>query len=264
MDLNIYTILPELRPYVKVICSMETGRESGTLPLRVLPDTCVELFINYSQVPLAHFSAATPFDNARSFVVFRMNHFMDIQMKAGSGCIAVCLKPGAACHFFRVPLNALSNCAVGIHQLWENAVSDMEERAGTASTNSERANIIQLYLIERLRETKKEDKTIQYCLQKVNLTGGRITVEQLSAEAGISQRQLGRKFNAYVGLTPKEFLNISRFISSLGKIRKKTSPDLTGLAYDSGYYDQAHFIHDYQRYAGVSPGQLLSSRQFIY
>lgn len=35
----------------------------------------------------------------------------------------------------------------------------------------------------------------------------------------------------------------------------KQYTNLTALAYDAGYYDQAHFIKDFKEFVGISPKQ---------
>jgi AraC-like DNA-binding protein len=58
-----------------------------------------------------------------------------------------------------------------------------------------------------------------------------------------------------VGIGPKVFSRIVRFQRTLRRIAR------TGLlpaALDSGYYDQAHFIHDFKQFAGETPASYTS------
>ena len=60
-----------------------------------------------------------------------------------------------------------------------------------------------------------------------------------------------------MGLTPKGFLKIIRFQKAIKEIAASKKADWTGIAYDSGYYDQAHFINDFKAFSGYTPEQYL-------
>lgn len=234
-----------------------TGKDDNRAPFRVVPDTCVELFINYTSTSLATISNNKNFKSGHSFVVSRMSSYMDVEMQPGSGCIAICFNPGTAYHFFPLPMNEVTDSVVGTEHLWGNATYELEERVADAHTNDERVSIIQQYLIQQLVKKQQPDKAIAHCLWQINLYKGQFTLNQLSNETGISLRQLGRRFNNCVGLSPKEYTRINRFLHSLVQLKKYPAISLTEVAYESGYYDQAHFIHDCKSYSGYSPGELL-------
>jgi AraC-like DNA-binding protein len=60
-------------------------------------------------------------------------------------------------------------------------------------------------------------------------------------------------FAADVGLTPKVFSRVLRFQRVLALIRRDRQIDWADVAVASGYYDQAHFIHDFRAFSGMSP-----------
>jgi AraC-like DNA-binding protein len=47
---------------------------------------------------------------------------------------------------------------------------------------------------------------------------------------------------------------VFRFHKVLKQVHGNREPDWVGVALDCGYYDQAHLIHEFQEFAGVSPG----------
>jgi len=240
------------------------GTASGLPPFRVLPDTCTELFINYIDNIPTVISGKSTADYQRSFLVSRMNRFMDVQSPPITGLITVCFFPGATRHFFALPMNEIANDVTGLQHLWKGMLIEIEDRIVSANTNDDRVMILQQYLFNELKKNYKADKTIEYCLWQLNSAKGQISIGSLSDDTGISNRQLLRRFNDSVGLSPKEFARITKFISSLSVLKKYPSMSLTEIAYESGYYDQAHFIHDYKEFAGYSPGQLLASSHCIY
>ncbi len=85
-------------------------------------------------------------------------------------------------------------------------------------------------------------------------------VAQVAAHIGLSQRRFIEVFRNEVGLTPKAFSRVCRFQHVLGRVETATHVDWTSVAYDCGYFDQAHFIHDFREFAGVSPTRYLRHR----
>jgi AraC-like DNA-binding protein len=67
-------------------------------------------------------------------------------------------------------------------------------------------------------------------------------------------------FRNEVGLTPKLYCRIRRFQNVVAAIHKLREPDLAEMALCCGYFDQAHFIHDFRVFSGVSPSAYLKYR----
>jgi AraC-like DNA-binding protein len=51
-----------------------------------------------------------------------------------------------------------------------------------------------------------------------------------------------------------------RLHEAAARLKAGASPDLTALAQDLGYFDQAHFIRDFRRHVGESPGRFIKGR----
>lgn len=72
-------------------------------------------------------------------------------------------------------------------------------------------------------------------------------------KTGLSPRQLRRKFNQYIGTSPKNFGRVVRFQNILRAKPSTQSLSKNKLFYDVGYYDQAHFIKEFKTFYGVPP-----------
>jgi transcriptional regulator GlxA family with amidase domain len=79
-------------------------------------------------------------------------------------------------------------------------------------------------------------------------------VRHLVAELPTSERQLERRFERVVGLTPKRYAALLRFERAVAALR--TGVALGTVAIEAGYYDQAHFNRDFRRFAGTTPTRL--------
>ncbi len=228
--------------------------------IQVLPDTCVELFVNYTSTPVAIIGHEL---HKRSIVTARMSRSMEVQMRKGAGCLAICFYPGMAYPFFRLPMQVLSDTTVTLSNLWSGTVMEMEDKLANASDNNVRVVIAQKYLLQQLA-LGEQDLQLTYWLRLMQRSGGSISATDIANDTGLSRRHLSRKFQQYMGLSPKTYLGVCRFMRSLHSLKKYPALSLTQVAYESGYYDQAHFNRDYKMYTGHTPGEVLRAQYIVY
>ena len=78
-----------------------------------------------------------------------------------------------------------------------------------------------------------------------------------------SERWLQKRYTEVYGMSFKQIQSNLRFQQThqllWRTLSKRQSINLTELAYRSGYFDQAHFIKDFKRYTGMTPGQYLKT-----
>ena len=89
---------------------------------------------------------------------------------------------------------------------------------------------------------------------------GHVDLRELSRGTGFSREHLIRRFREQIGLTPKAYANVLRFNHALATARMG-NVSWAEIAHACGYYDQAHLINDFQRYAGRAPSSLLQDRR---
>ncbi|WP_104181856.1 helix-turn-helix transcriptional regulator [Arthrobacter sp. B0490] len=81
-----------------------------------------------------------------------------------------------------------------------------------------------------------------------------LTVAQLCAETGLSERALQRLIHRRLGLTPKWLIQRRRLQEAAERLRT-TLGTLAGTAAMLGYADQAHFTRDFSRVTGTTPSK---------
>ena len=64
-----------------------------------------------------------------------------------------------------------------------------------------------------------------------------------------------RGFQQVIAISPKVFARILRFQEAQRRLMFDPDADLTGLAYECGYFDQAHFIKDFKAFVGKTPSE---------
>jgi len=94
------------------------------------------------------------------------------------------------------------------------------------------------------------DSRKQKLFELIYNSNGAMTVAELSEKVFWSSRQINRYFNQHFGLTLKAYCNILRFRSSFQHIKDGN------LFPEQNFADQAHFIKEVKKLAGVNPKQL--------
>lgn len=82
-------------------------------------------------------------------------------------------------------------------------------------------------------------------------------VSELSEKLNISSKTLNRKFNVYLNLSVKDFIEIAHFRKTFNHyLNNNNHNKLTDLAYQFNYYDQSDFINQFRKITGINPKNL--------
>ena len=111
------------------------------------------------------------------------------------------------------------------------------------------------YFINLIENTTFDnDSRLYNAIEKILQEFGVLNIEQ-DLNTGISQRQLRRLFEFYIGDTAKTFAKVVRFQNILRAKPSSQSLRQNKLFFDVGYYDQAHFIKEFKNFYGVTPSK---------
>ncbi|MGH9908073.1 MAG: helix-turn-helix domain-containing protein [Pyrinomonadaceae bacterium] len=260
-----YPVHAALAPFVKCIWSQESagaifraGRE------RILPDSCVELVIHFRDPFLTYFADGTSDVQPQGFVAGQMKRFLEIEPAGRIGLIAIRFRARGAYLFFQRPLSEVAAGIVDLGDVWKEQASELTERFALACGMKARVQIIEEELLGLLSVNGRYDHTVDQGLKLIDANRGQLNVAQLAAHLGVSTRQLTRRFQQTVGLSPKEFARVSRFLHVVRSLRNREPTTLTETALTCGYYDQSHFNHEFREMAGMSPGEFFNFPNVVF
>ncbi|MCB0599152.1 MAG: AraC family transcriptional regulator [Lewinellaceae bacterium] len=137
----------------------------------------------------------------------------------------------------------------------------LQEKLEEAEVPEKMAKLLDAYFLQKLKGKREGNPAIKQAMGALAREGGAVQFQTLLKESGVGSRHLRRLFNQYLGMPPRDFLRIYRFYRAYWALLGGRYSSLTTLALDAGYYDQAHFIHDFHHFTGLSPQQLLE-REF--
>jgi AraC-like DNA-binding protein len=180
------------------------------------------------------------------------SRFFIIDTACQAEVIGVHFKPGGAFPFFKLPADELQNQHVALEDLWGARASELRERVLAAATPQAKVEVMERILVAQAFRGFERHPAVGFALQEFRrpeLPAVGVVTEQI----GLSSRRFIQVFSQEVGLAPKLFCRVQRFQQVVSKVQNGQDPDWTEIALDCGYFDQAHFIHDFKAFSGLSP-----------
>jgi AraC-like DNA-binding protein len=214
---------------------------------RVVPDGCIDII----------FVRRSPTADYRVSVVGTMTAPVFEALADYVDYIGIRFAPGGFMHFFDMPPDQLTDRVVLFESLSSSSMP--AEQMAENDNIQARLRILEDDLNWRLT-SERQDPILTSLLEIISLSRGNVPMRQLADAANWSPRHLRRAFRESVGVSPKTFCRITRFKNALRALRHSLQPDLLTVALDAGYYDQAHFIHDFNHLYGSSPSIVLKDR----
>ena len=168
--------------------------------------------------------------------------------------VGIQFRPGGAFPFLRMPASEAENASVDLEDLWPRRTGEIRERLLAASSVASMLADLERCLLEQLVRPLELHPAVVYALGQFRRSAHAGRVAAVTDRIGLSSRRFIELFRRQVGLTPKVFCRVRRFQHVLGTIHhSKTDVDWAQIALECGYYDQPHFIHDFQSFSGLTP-----------
>jgi AraC-like DNA-binding protein len=259
MKLLTRTPRPPLSEFVELLWFYQ-GCPQPHLKERALPTGTMELVVNLSHDQLRVFDRHES-HSFRSFpgsmVCGAHSEFFVIEPNQDQSIVGVHFKPGGAFPFFNLPAGELHNTHLSLETLWGTKAGELRERLLEARTPDGQFIILEQFLLEQASGCLSRHAAVAVGLSAFQRVPHSRKIAEVVGQIGISQRRFIEVFRDQVGLTPKQFCRVRRFQSVLRLIGKGRRVDWIDIALACGYYDQAHFINDFQAFSGLNPAAYL-------
>lgn len=255
-----YTIppAPEISSYVRFFWVLESNA-SGEHPYihRSLADGCCEIIFHYQGKFDEVLTDGSLVSSLYSGVSGPSQKFSRFCIREGFGIFGAYLYPFAVSLLFGIPTSALSNNIPDLATVLGQEGRDLEEQIILAPDNNTRIQILKIFITSKLRSFKSYQPSVVSAILHIINMKGIVNVKDVAVQHNLSTRQFERNFKTWAGFGPKLYSRIIRFQAATSKYKGKHK-SLTEVAYDCGYYDQSHFIHDFKEFSGFHPKQYFS------
>jgi AraC-like DNA-binding protein len=168
-------------------------------------------------------------------------------------------RKGRAGVFLDMPVEELHNVDARVADVCGASAASLRERLLDAAGPDARLDLLERWLHERLVRGIEIDPAIAWAVRQFERRPG-TRVGDVTNRIGRSARWFVNRFAGDTGMTPKVFSRVQRFQHALRRAHARTDISLADLAAAAGYFDQAHFNHDFRSIAGMTPGEYLAGR----
>lgn len=226
-------------------------------PIQLNPEGKFELIFQidglFSQVPhsIDHWSVRPKF-----FIGgLHMKSYSVRAHQEQSTLISVNFSPKGARCFIPAELHHFKNKLIPIQDVFRGQQLSWIHELQDAKGIEQQLDLIEQFLIQVFRE--KLNSPVDQALDIIFQKKGLAKIQELAEEVFLSPAQFRKRFNAEIGMSPKEYCKVIRINHVLKELDQHDGYSLTELAYQWNYFDQAHFIKDFKNFTGSTPKQYI-------
>jgi len=161
---------------------------------------------------------------------------------------------------FRRKANWLTDSIADFSEAHPQVATTLDHRLRSQPGGIESVISVMEYVLRELVASATEVPRVEAVINDITRSNGLIRMRDLYSKQPITSRQIRRDFTEVVGISPKHFAKICQINAVVKAMMDSDSERLRSLALDHGFYDQAHFIHDFRKFVAMDPGGFLRDK----
>ena len=247
---------PALARFIECFWTLEDDGRGPRTPQPVLPDGCTEWILNFADRFRQQNSGGEWRRQPRHILAGQMDHGIVIAPTGRVDLLGIRFRPAGASAFLQIPARQLSGRIHALNEVAPLFARALDSRVAECRSTAERvaaAEGVLLGLLHNRMTSRGADRSVEACVAQMVERHGNVSISALALSAGLSRRQLERRFDRWVGLEPKRLCRILRFQRVFRAVEHEPQARWAEIAIECGYYDQAHLIREFRAFAGMNP-----------
>ena len=224
-------------------CDIDAG-------VHVIPDGCNDIILAFDGTKINSFlslSISEPY----TFCFGKMKWIFGVRFY-----------PGATYSIFHDKLENSPSNAIDVNLLL-SGFSEIENSICETNSFEERVHVLNTGLEKQLKQPDATENILRYCVGRILLTGGLISIESLANETGYTGRHVRQLFLRHIGHSPKQLANIIRVQNALQHIDKMKYSNLSEAAFQFGFSDQSHMNREFRKFLNITSGSIKPDANWI-
>lgn len=190
---------------------------------------------------------------------------LSIKSKGKHTMLGIRFYTHSAAYFFNDEVGVFNDQILDLADIIGNPIKVLHSQLLETPDIFKRIELIEDFLLKKIIANKKKSHQIEkvaHILSSLLKDPTENNIHIVANKYGMTPRYLHKLVFQHTGLAPKSFNKIKRFQHSLKLISENEYP-FTSIAYDSGYFDQSHFIRDFKAFTGITPTAYLENQSPI-
>ncbi len=172
----------------------------------------------------------------------------------------VAFRPGGTMPFMRMPAHEGREANVPLEALWgRRQTAALRERLFEAASADAQLDVLEGVLREMWTPAGLHP-AVAFALTRFDHVPLTANIGTVADAIGMSTKRFIERFKVEVGLTPKRYCRLRRFQRTVSRAHRGRAIDWASVALECGYFDQAHFIHDFRSFSGLTPTAYQAAR----
>ena len=237
---------PPLTGIVERIWRVEDAGGSNTAET-ICPDGCAEIVIHLAD-PMR--------GQARELLVGQMDSPLTVTATGRVAMVGARFTPTGLHHLLAIPQHQLVGAIVPLDCVLQKWTHRTRAQVESVRDPRQQLHAFSRALESLVRDDAPRDLAVEFAVGVMRIRGGPAGLERIARAAGISRRQLERRFRDHVGLSPSLYGRIVRFQHAFAAIKHEPG---AAVAARLAFVDQAHLIREVRRFSGQTPTLLASA-----
>ncbi|MEO9802519.1 MAG: helix-turn-helix domain-containing protein [Reichenbachiella sp.] len=260
MNYQTFQPHPDLRALVKYYWTLEVPFDPSNQKQKLIPDGCIEMTFNLGDKIKRYTSKSEFILHPCAMVMGQRAKSYYIEPTGDVRSFAICFYPYGFANFLNTPIKSLTDKETPVEDLFGKIpAKELEQKIIRATNTQLRIEIIEEFLFNKLNDKNTIDNIVKTTIDTLLETRGNSSINSILKNDLSKRRQLERKFSNQIGISPKQLGKVIRLQAALNMLLNKGPESLTHIAYESGYYDQAHFIKDFKEFTKTNPSEFLEN-----
>lgn len=257
MQVQFYTphiVLQEFINCIMVVHAEVNENESSVICYPPTPQHSLFFYIN-DPIKVQKSRDAEFELQPRSVLVGLQSSSVVLDVNKSHKAVRVGFHPGGMYRLLGFSMAEMIDGSYDAVDVFGNALQEVNNKLQDAKTSYEIKEVIEQFMLSKVKSLRKPLPFDQAMLELLRLNGN-VQIEKMASLACLSLRQFERVSKERIGLSPKFFARVVRFSKAYRLYESVPSLSWTNIAYECGYFDQMHLIHDFKKFTGITPSSI--------